>query len=148
MIGTYGGSERYSWLELERMLRENECGDLGFVNQCVAALTQAQLSGWKVDYDDVFFESNVDVRFLRGGAEFFSKFQCRVNSRSDAVARFLFCYFDNHLECRYVAGVVKHIRDSLILPREVAWGPRLLARNREIDISNRYGRVLFYCDTL
>lgn len=145
MIGNYGGSERYLWLHLERMLSDKECSDLGFVSQCTAALTQAKILGWSIDYDDVYFESNVDTRFIRGGAEFFSKFQCRVQTGSSAVARFLFTYFDDHLECRYVAGVVENLRDVLILPREVGWGPRVYPRNIEVEIPNRYGRALFYC---
>ena len=145
MIGNFGESERYLWLHFERMLSDKECSDLGFVSQCIAALTEAQRLGWQLDYDDVFFESNVDVRFIRGGVEFFSKFQCRVQTGASALARFFFFYFDHHLECRYVAGVVENLRDVLILPREVSWGPRLLDRNREVDIPTRYGRALFYC---
>lgn len=139
MIGDYGGSERYSWLSLERMLADEECNDWGFVRQCIAALNHARRLGWQIDYSDVFFESNADARFLRA-TEFYSKFQCRVISGSGAIARVLFAYFDSRpVECDHVAGVVENLRDILIWPRELSWGPRTAAPS-----STTYGSQLFY----
>ena len=143
MIGDYGGSERYSWLSLERMLANNECTDWGFVKQCVAALNHARHQGWQIDYDIVFFESNADARFLRA-TEFYSKFQCRVESGSGAIARVLFAYFADHpVECDHVAGVVENLKDILIWPRELSWGPRVPSFSTG-SIASSYGSQLFY----
>lgn len=143
MIGDYGGSERYSWLSLERMLADEECTDWGFVKQCVAALNHARLQGWQIDYDIVFFESNADARFLRA-TEFYSKFQCRVVTGSGAIARVLLTYFaERPVECDHVAGVVENLKDILIWPRELSWGPRVSSSSSR-SISSCYGSQLFY----